>query len=309
MNLSMKSPLARLVGQSLAITTSLWVATATADETALLTQNTTAADDSKPLVINIGLNDIYCRKTACDCIAEIATREYTGLVEALQQKHHITLQITYYMEVFDLEKAILAGKHQGVLCKPWTALRLAKQAGANLKRVADLRDPDGASCMTGIFLTKKSSPITSLNDLNGKRIAFGQPDAYEKNQCPLQMLAAATVKPGPCLYQSSCGENLDALMSGKVDVAVVSSYALTASCAVDFAKPEDFKTIAKTEQMPLTSLMLDLNKVSPADAMRLQMALLDLADSKVPNDLLSKGFVSPVSWKPNPCQTETPKKP
>ena len=87
-------------------------------------------------------------------------------------------------------------------------------------------------------------------------------------------------------------------MGGKVDAAVVSDYALTASCAVDFAKPEDFRTIATTEKMPLTSLMVDTNKVSAADAARLQQALLAISGDKVPADLTGKGFVAPVSWKP-----------
>jgi len=112
------------------------------------------------------------------------------------------------------------------------------------------------------------------------------------------MLAAKNIKPGECILLNSCGENLDALMNGKVDVALVSSYALTASCAVDFAKPEDFKTIAETPEMPLTSVMLDMHKVSTTDAIALQKALLEISGEKTPADLVGKGFVMPVSWKP-----------
>ena len=112
------------------------------------------------------------------------------------------------------------------------------------------------------------------------------------------MLAEKNIQPSEQLLFSSCGENLCALMDGKVDVAVVSSYALTASCAVDFAKPEQFRTLAETTKMPLTSLLVDLKRVSLTDAARLQRALLDLSGDKVPEDLLGRGFVQPVSWKP-----------
>ncbi|MCX6876073.1 MAG: PhnD/SsuA/transferrin family substrate-binding protein [Verrucomicrobia bacterium] len=290
------------------LTMLVWAADPAA-ETALAPGPATPANPAEtqtPLVLKIAVNDIYCRQTACECLAKIATREYAGLVEALQKNHKITLQMTYFMEVFDLEKAIRAKSHDGVICKPWTALRLAKEAGADFKRVADIRDLDNSPVMTGVFLTNSKSPLKSLDDLNGKRIAFGQQDSYEKNHAPLQMLAAKGVQPGECLYQSSCGENLDALMNGKVEVAVVSSYALTASCAVDFAKPEDFKTIASTPEMPLTSLLLDLRRVAPANAVRLQNALLDLSGDKVPKDLQGKGFVRPASWKP---RLENPEKP
>ncbi len=278
-------------------------------ETALLPSSDAPkadAKDSSRLVLKIAVNDIYCRKTACDCIAEIATRDYAGVLAKLEKDHQITLVPTYYLDVFDLEKAILAGTHDGVICKPWTAYHLSKKSGADFKRVADIRDPQDKAMMTGHFVTTSKSSIKSLEDLKGKRIAFGQKDSYEKNQSPLQMLAAKNIKPGECFFFNSCGENLDSLMNGKVDLAVVSSYALTASCAVDFAKPEDFKTIAETPEMPLTSVMLDMHKVSTTAAIALQKALLEISGEQTPKDLLGKGFVMPVSWKPVVTDDDAP---
>jgi ABC-type phosphate/phosphonate transport system substrate-binding protein len=270
-------------------------------ETAFLPAKTSAADaGQKPMVLKIAVNDIYCRKTACSCIAKIATRSYDSILAELKGRHNITLEFTYFMEVFDLQKALLANRYDGVLCKPWTALRLSKRMHADLKRVADIPDPSGQALMGGMFLTSAKSPIRSLDDMQGKRIAIGQEDSYEKYQAPLRMLAAKNIRPAERLSFNSCGENISALMDGKVDVAVVSSYALTASCAVDFAKAEDFKTIATTEKMPLTSLILDMKKISESDAARLQAALLDVSGDKVPKDFTGKGFVLPASWVPEP---------
>lgn len=257
--------------------------------------------ERKPLVLKIAVNDIYCRKTACECISEIATREFDGVLAELKSREQITLEFTYFMEVFDLDKAIQAKRFDGVLCKPWTALRFAAQTGANYLRLADLMDPTNQATMTGMWLTPITSPIRSLKDLQGKRIALGQEDSYEKHQAPLQMLAAANLKPLEQLCFSSCGENLDALMSGKVEAAVISSYAFTASCAADFAKPENFRVIAKTPEMPLTSLLVDLNKVSPTVAARVQAALVAVSGDNVPKDLGGKGFVMPISWQPTPA--------
>ncbi len=254
----------------------------------------------KPLRLKIAVNDIYGRKTACSCISKIATRSFDTLVADLRDRHQITLELTYFMEVFDLQQAILANRYDGVLCKPWTALQYSNQSPARFKRVADLLDPDDKPLMSGVFLTLSGSPIRTLADLQGKRVAMGQADSYEKNQAPLGMLAASHVKPAELLYFSSCGENLSALLDGKVDVAVVSSYALTASCAVDFTKPEDFRTVAETAKMPLTSLLVDLNKLPAAEAIRLQAALLEVSGARAPQDLLGKGFVLPASWQPTP---------
>jgi len=272
-------------------------------ETALVAVPSGASAQSparKPLSLKIAVNDIYCRKTACSCISKIATRSFDTLLADLLARHQITLELTYFMEVFDLQKAIQANQFDGVLCKPWTALQYSNETNARFKRVADLCDPDDKALMSGVFLTLAGTPLRSLADLEGKRIALGQEDSYEKHQAPLQMLAAGHIKPAELLLFSSCGENLSALLDGKVDVAVVSSYALTASCAVDFTKPEDFRTLAETEKMPLTSLLVDLDKVPAAEAIRLQAALLEVSGAKAPKDLLGKGFVLPASWKPAP---------
>jgi len=272
---------------------------ATAPETAL--PPVPAADKSMPqknLVLKIAVNDIYCGKTACSCISKIATRSYDNLLAELKDKHQITLEFTYFMEIFDLQNAVAGKTYDGFVCKPWSVVHLANNKATDFKRVADLSDPQDQPLMSGVFLTLAGSPLHSLADVHGKRIALGQPDAYEKNQAPLAMLAAKGIKPAAQLTYSSCGENISALLDGKVDVAVVSSYALTASCAVDFAKPEQFRTLAETAKMPLTSFLLDMRKVSLIDAARLQRALLDLSGDKVPKDLTGKGFVLPASWRP-----------
>jgi ABC-type phosphate/phosphonate transport system substrate-binding protein len=271
---------------------------AAAGETVLA--RTAPAPGEQPLVLKIGVNDIYCGKTACECIADIAARSYDGTLAALA-KQGIKLEFTYFMEVMDLEQAVRANRFDGVLCKPWTAYRFSKESGADLKRVADILDPDDKATLTGLFVVPAKSPIRDLAGLQGKRVAFGQPDAFEKYHAPLRMLAARKIKPASGIYLNSCGENLDALMGGKVDVALISDYALTASCAVDFAKPEDFRTIAVTEEIPLTSLMVDLKKVPATQAARLQQALLALAGDNVPADLTGKGFALPAPWQPEPA--------
>ena len=256
--------------------------------------------EAKPLLLKIAVNDIYCKKTACSCISAIATRSYDTLVNELKTRHNITLEMIYFMEVFDLQKAIQTNSYDGALCKPWTVLQYSSKSTSHFKRVADMRDPHNQALMTGVFLTLSGSPISKLADLQGKRLALGEDDSYEKHQAPLQMLADANIKTSQQLLFSSCGENLSALLDGKVDVAVVSSYALTASCAVDFTKPGDFKTIAQTAPMPLTSLLVDLQRVPAVDIARLQAALLDISGDKAPADLSGKGFVLPASWQPTP---------
>ena len=253
--------------------------------------------ESKPITLRIGISDIYCTKTACDCIKEIAARSYDGVIEELK-KSNITLEITYFMEVLDLEKAIIDKDFDGVICKPWAAFRHVPATGRKFKRVVDILDPGNGASVCGQFVTNAKSPIMTFEDIRGKRLVFGQEDAYEKHQAALIMMASQGIQPDNARYFSSCGESLDALMSGGADVVVVSSYALTASCAVDFAKPEDFRIIASTPNIPLTSFILDLDRVSAITASRVQKAMLAVSGEKTPKDFLGNGFVAPVTWQP-----------
>jgi ABC-type phosphate/phosphonate transport system substrate-binding protein len=106
------------------------------------------------------------------------------------------------------------------------------------------------------------------------------------------------VFPGRIDTHASCIENIGVLLDGKADAAVVSDYALSADCAVDFANADDFRILARTENIPLTSLMLDMNRIDAADADRLQIALLQLSGKNAPESLLSSGFVEPSQWNP-----------
>ena len=53
---------------------------------------------NQPLVLKIGVNDIYCRKTACSCIEYIAKRSYDGTL-AMLAKDGLKLEFTSFREV------------------------------------------------------------------------------------------------------------------------------------------------------------------------------------------------------------------
>jgi ABC-type phosphate/phosphonate transport system substrate-binding protein len=99
------------------------------------------------------------------------------------------------------------------------------------------------------------------------------------------------------LEKSSCIEALGAIMDKRADVAVISHYALTGGCAVDIAKPEDFRVIAETEPIPFISLMLDQDKISKADFNRIRKAFITLSREALPSTMSGGGFVEPLPWK------------
>lgn len=258
----------------------------------------TSSEPAAPLVLRIAVNDIYCTDTACFCVHDVAARGYAQTLEQLRADHGIELRFDYFEEPYKLEEAILTGKCDGVLSKPWTAIRLQKQAGTSYRRIADVLDPYNNRWLTGIVIVPTDSPIQSLDELNGKHIYLGQDDAYEKHYAAKRLLEQKGIKPAKIDTNASCSENIGVLQDELADAAVVSDYALSADCAVDFANPEDFRTLAHTEKIPLTSLMLDMNRVGRADAERVQQALLSVSDGNAAEALLSKGFVEPAPWNP-----------
>lgn len=250
------------------------------------------------LTLKLAVNDVYCEDTACACVHYIAARTYADTQKLLLDEFGIDLQLDYYIEPYNLEKAILSGEYDGAICKPWTALMLEKEAGADFQRAADIIDPDGNRWLSGIVVVMADSEFKTLNDLRGKSIVIGEGDAYEKYYAAKALFEKEGIRFGKVGSTASCIENLGQLMDGKWDAAVVSDYAITADCAVDFAKPEDFRILARTEKIPLTSVVLDANKVPETDRVRLQAALLAISGEGAPESMLSTGFVSPVEWKP-----------
>ncbi|MDH3982095.1 MAG: PhnD/SsuA/transferrin family substrate-binding protein [Kiritimatiellaceae bacterium] len=250
------------------------------------------------LSLNLAVNDIYCKDTACACVHHVAARTYTETQAVLKEQYGIDLQLDYYVEPYNLETAILSGDYDGALCKPWTVLMLEKKAGADFERVVDILDPNNNRWLSGSVAVMADSGFKTLEDLRGKSVVIGDADAYEKHQAAKRLFKQKKVTFQRMETMASCIENLGMLMDGEVDAAVVSDYALTADCAVDFANPEDFRILGKTENIPLTSIIVDARKVPETDRVRLQAALLAISAEGAPESLLSKGFVEPAVWNP-----------
>ncbi len=250
------------------------------------------------ITLKVAVNDIYCTDTACECVHDVAARTYAETQELLAAQQDITLQIDYFMDSYQLEDAIRSGEYDVVICKPWSALRLNKEAGTDFQRIADVLDPDNNSWLTGIVIVPTDSPIQSIDELSGKHIYLGETDAYEKSYAAFNLLANHAIAPGKIDMHASCGENIGELLDGNADAAVVSDYALSADCAADFADPEDFRILAHTDMIPLTSVMLDMNKFGGKDARRIKKAFLSISGTNAPASMISQGFSDPWPWNP-----------
>jgi len=275
---------------------------ASGNETALLpSSGEEVAKEQPPLKLNIAINDIYGTDTACSCVHDVATRKYSDFFDRLREKHSIEIVPAYYPEIYDLIKDFKAGKFDGAICKPWFLLQPKSGSPQKLLRAADLQDPFGNTLMWGILIVPKNSKFRTLGELSGKRMTCGENDNYEKSHAVRKLLKAKniSIQPKNISARASCLECLDLLIKGVADVAAISNYALTADCGADVAKPEDFRVLAETERIPLTSLLVDIQKVPRKDALRLQKALLEVSKTSLPKSMGGGGFVLPQPWSPS----------
>lgn len=266
-----------------------------------------AATDNKPLTMKLVVNDTYCMETACKCIHHLASRRYDELQSRLRTAYNIDLQLTYCMDEADLQDSIRSMHFDGAICKPWFALMYMPGYGMKYRRITDVLDPFENGLLGGVFIVKKDSPVKEPADINGKTIALGQADSYEKYHLPMHMMQKEGITPGYVINKPICTEGINALLDGTADVAVISDYAFIASCAADFADEDAFRIIWKTGDIPLCSVMLDLDRISEKDALKLQQALLAITDEGIPEEFASSGFVKPLLWTPDPISENTHK--
>jgi ABC-type phosphate/phosphonate transport system substrate-binding protein len=258
--------------------------------------------ETKLITLEMGVNEPYCKKTACKCVHDAAVREYDGLIKLLRETHNIQLNLHYHEDIYQLEDQIKAGKLDGLICKAWWGQYQGQKNGRTFQRQAELQSIEGKSEVYGLFLVLKDSPIKTMADLKGKSIAFGTAGGYEKHFLAFETLkrhGVATPQGAKKLLKSSCQECAVALLDKAVEACVVSDYAFEYECIVDFASPDDFRVIGKTHtSIPLVSVLLDTAKVPATARERVQAALLSISGKTVPKGLYSKGFIRPRTWTP-----------
>jgi ABC-type phosphate/phosphonate transport system substrate-binding protein len=259
-----------------------------------------AVTASDPFKLTLVVSDVYCKDSACSCVHFIATRCYVDFFQLLKARYNIQVTPVYLEDSFQTARQIKSGQVDGAICKPWLGYQSAQASGRHYRRAADLQDVFTNTVLKGLFIVLADSPIRTLKDAANKRIVFGKADAYEKHQAAFVALEKAGLALPPLssrLEKSSCIEAIGSIMDKSAEVAVVSHYALTGGCAVDIAKPEDFRVVAETEPLPFISLMLDQDKISKADFSRIREAFIALSREALPSTMSGGGFVEPLPWK------------
>jgi phosphonate transport system substrate-binding protein len=155
---------------------------------------------------------------------------------------------------------------------PVTFLQARARGGAELLAVAV--EKGQSVYYSGIFV-KAGSPVTSLVELKGRRVAFGDVNSTSSFAYPVAMLLAARVDPardlGAVLITGSHANSLKALREGHADAAAASFDSYEKAVGQGVIKPEEIRVLAKSDPIPYPPLAMH-PKLPPAVKARLRQA-------------------------------------
>jgi phosphonate transport system substrate-binding protein len=122
---------------------------------------------------------------------------------------------------------------------------------------------------SGIF-TKASSPIHTLKDLKGKRVAFGDVNSTSSFVFPMTMIMDAGLDPvrdlGAIRLTGSHANSLAALVQGQVDAAALSFDSYDKAIAQGAVDPKTIRVVARSIPIPYPPLVMNTHLASPLKA-------------------------------------------
>ena len=133
-----------------------------------------------------------------------------------------------------------------------------KKCGVDLLAV-DVKKGD-SSYYSGIFV-RKNAGMNTINDLKGKRMAFGSTSSTSSFNFPVAMMIAGGISPvndlNKVIIAGSHSASLAALSAGKVDAAAASYNSFGKAVKKGAIDPTKFKPLAKSQPIPNPPLAMN----------------------------------------------------
>jgi phosphonate transport system substrate-binding protein len=169
--------------------------------------------------------------------------------------------IRFDLRVGESYAAVIEAMKSGLIEIAWfgpVAYVQARDAGAaELLAVAVLNG--NSSYYSGIFV-RADSPLRTIEDLKGRRLAVGDLNSGSSFTYPMHMLLHAGLEPVRDLAEiritGSHSAGLSALSEGHVDAACLSFESFTKAVQQGSTKAADFRVIARSDPIPNPPLAL-----------------------------------------------------
>jgi phosphonate transport system substrate-binding protein len=140
---------------------------------------------------------------------------------------------------------------------PVSYLQARDRGGAELLAVGVEK---GQSVYYSALFVKSDSPVSSVAELRGKRVAFGDVNSTSSFAFPVAMLISAGLDPardlGAVLMTGSHANSLKALQHGQADAASASLDSFEKAVKQGAIKPDEIRVLAKSEPIPYPPLAM-----------------------------------------------------
>lgn len=102
----------------------------------------------------------------------IIEHSWMPLIERISKNSGVMLKLKFYRSIPEFEEDFMKGTPDFVYLNPYHAIMARKTQGY----IPLVRDDEEA--LIGILVVRKDSPIKSIQELNGRRVAFPSPNAF-----------------------------------------------------------------------------------------------------------------------------------
>jgi phosphonate transport system substrate-binding protein len=234
-----------------------------------------------------------------------------AVVKLLAQESGLNLQAKVAEETVAVE-SLAANQADVAFLGSRAALKAEKLANAQMYLAEVRSNYSGGHTYNSIFVVPKDSPLSDLNSLKGKRIAFTSPTSGSGFIVPVGQLMNAKLVTGKdkldqffgkVTYGGSYSKALQAVLRGQADVAAVSEYALFPPHITE-AEGKQLRVLSKTAGVPAHGVVID-DDVPPATREKIVESMLKL-NSGSNNALLKSLYNSTALVKVNHDQHLAP---
>jgi phosphonate transport system substrate-binding protein len=234
-----------------------------------------------------------------------------AVVKLLAQESGLNLQAKVAEETVAVE-SLAANQADVAFLGSRAALKAEKLANAQMYLAEVRSNYSGGHTYNSIFVVPKNSPLSDLNSLKGKRIAFTSPTSGSGFIVPVGQLMNAKLVTGKdkldqffgkVTYGGSYSKALKAVLRGQADVAAVSEYALFPPHITE-AEGKQLRVLSKTAGVPAHGVVID-DDVPPATREKIVESMLKL-NSGSNNALLKSLYNSTALVKVNHDQHLAP---
>ncbi|HUS48284.1 MAG TPA: PQQ-binding-like beta-propeller repeat protein [Phycisphaerae bacterium] len=236
--------------------------------------------------------DPLCRRFQCECVKEIAGREYEKLAEFIER--HLNRPVTLAFSENVAEVIRLNPGRADVIIGPREAVLFdVGKSGTDVRAIAMLTDRFDRTVSAGLLVVRRDDPARELGDLGGRAVLLGPEWAPQTHLNALAALTAAGVSPGrPVPSADSGADALFDLIENKADAAVVADYELPVLVKRNFDGNAPFRVVGRTEPVPFVTVFVTSRISEGCEAAILKSLLAVREEAGLLSALQSKsGFV------------------